>query len=147
MVLETVLERVLLGLFEVVHKGARNRKRQRELTRPGPLVERVCTELARGELSAVEQHEWQAAVDAVRESIEASLPLREDEALRVMLTPESLRTYVLSRSAGIRRAAGLSDAATAGYDALLQRVCVAVVELVWSQPEYARRLAVETFRL
>lgn len=147
MVLETVLERVLLGLFEVVHKGARNRKRQRELTRPGPLVERVGTELARGELSAVEQHEWQAAVDAVRESIEASLPLREDEALRVMLTPESLRTYVLSRSAGIRRAAGLSDAATAGYDALLLRVCVAVVELVWSQPEYARRLAVETFRM
>ncbi|MFS8102877.1 NACHT domain-containing protein [Lentzea alba] len=147
MLLETVLERVLLGLFDVVHKGAKNKKRQRELTRPGPLVERISTELARGELSAVEQHEWQAAVDAVRESIEASLPLRQDEALRVMLTPESLRAYVLSRSDKIRRAAGLSDSATAVYDALLMRACVAVVELVWSQPEYARRLAVEMFRI
>jgi hypothetical protein len=147
MVLETVLERVLVGLFDVVHKGAKDKKRQRELTRPGPLVERVSAELARGELSAVEQHEWQAAVDAVRESIEASLPLRDDEALRVMLTPESLRAHVLSRSEKIRRSAGLSDLATAVYDALLLRVCVAVVELVWSQPEYARRLAVETFRI
>ncbi|MGW6936445.1 NACHT domain-containing protein [Lentzea sp. NPDC054927] len=147
MVLETVLERVLLGLFDVMHKGARNKKRQRELTRPGPLVERVSAELARGELSTVEQHEWQAAVDAVRESIEAALPLREDEALRVMLTPESLRTYVLSRSEKIRRAAGLSDHASAVYDAVLMRVCSAVVELVWSQPEYARRLAVEMFRI
>ncbi|GGN15121.1 hypothetical protein GCM10011609_64600 [Lentzea pudingi] len=147
MVLETVLERVLLGLFDVVHKGARDKKRQRELTRPGPLVERVSAELARGELSTVEEHEWQAAVDAVRESIEAALPLRPDEALRIMLTPESLRAHVLSRSVAIRRAAGLSDQATAVYDALLLRVCVAVVELVWSQPEYARRLAVETFRM
>lgn len=96
MVLETVLERVLLSLFDIVHKGAKNKRRQRELTIPGPLVERDSAELARGELSSVEQHEWQAAVDAVRESIEASLPLREDEALRVMLTPESLRAYVLS---------------------------------------------------
>lgn len=147
MVLETVLERVLLGLFDVVHKGARDKKRKRELTRPGPLVERVSAELARGELSTVEQHEWQAAVDAVRESIEASLPLRPDEALRVMLTPEALRAHVLSRSMKIRRAAGLSDQATAVYDALLLRVCTAVVELVWSQPEYARRLAVEMFRI
>ncbi|HUQ55460.1 NACHT domain-containing protein [Lentzea sp.] len=147
MVLETVLERVLLGLFDVVHKGARDKRRRRELTRPGPLVERVSSELARGELSTVEQHEWQAAVDAVRESVEASLPLRDDEALRVMLTPESLRAHVVSRSAQIRRAAGLSDHATAVYDAVLTRVCVAVVELVWSQPEYARRLAVEMFRM
>ncbi|MEV6242144.1 NACHT domain-containing protein [Lentzea sp. NPDC051838] len=147
MVLETVLERVLVGLFDVVHKGSRDKKRQRELTRPGPLVERVSSELAKGELSSVEQHEWQAAVDAVRESIEASLPLRDDEALRVMLTPESLRNYVHSKSQQIRRAAGLSDHATAVYDALLLRVCVAVVELVWSQPEYARRLAVEMFRI
>ncbi|WP_089917156.1 NACHT domain-containing protein [Lentzea albida] len=147
MVLETVLERVLLGLFEVVHKGAKDKKRQRELTRPGPLVERVSAELARGELSTVEEHEWQAAVDAVRESIEASLPLRPDEALKVMLTPESLRAHVMARSERIRRAAGLSEQATAVYDALLLRVCVAVVELVWSQPEYARRLAVEVFRM
>ncbi|MCP2199323.1 NACHT domain-containing protein [Lentzea flava] len=147
MVLETVLERVLLGLFDIVHKGARDKKRQRELTRPGPLIERVSAELARGELSAIERHEWQAAVDAVLESIEASLPLREDEALQVMLTPASLRKYVLSRSEKIRRSAGLSDLATAVYDALLERVCVAVVELVQSQPEYARRLAVETLQI
>ncbi len=147
MVLETVLERFLLGLFDVAHKGAKNKKRQRELTRPGPLVERISTELARGELSAVAEHEWEAAVAAVRESVEAALPLREDEALQVMLTPETLRAHVLARSQGIRRAAGLSDAAAAVYDALVTRVCVAIVELVWSQPEYARRLAVAMFQI
>ncbi|MGZ3143228.1 NACHT domain-containing protein [Lentzea chajnantorensis] len=147
MVLETVLERFLLGLFDAAHKGARDKKRQRELTRPGPLVERIGTELARGELGGVAENEWRAAVAAVRESVEAALPLREDEALHVVLTPEALRAHVLARSVAVRRAAGLSEAASAGYDALLTRVCVAIVELVRSQPEYARRLAVAMFQL
>jgi len=100
----------------------------------------------RHELAGVPEHEWHAAVAAVRDSVAAVTPLGLDEALDLELRPERLETYIRSRTGAIRRAAAFSAAGESAYDRVLAATCREIVKMVVNLPGFTAALQVAAFQ-
>ncbi|MEN3361001.1 MAG: hypothetical protein V7637_4983 [Mycobacteriales bacterium] len=132
--------------FDSRRPGARTRRQL------GPAdVDRLVRELAarlerlrQVELRGVPEHEWLAAVDAVRESLAAVTPVTPDLLFGLDLRADRLDALVRARSAAVLRQAGLSAPARAVYDRVLAESCRQVLEFVTSRPGFAARAHLAT---
>jgi len=132
--------------FDSRRPGARSR-RQLEPADVDRLVGELAGRLGRlrqVELGDVPEHEWVAALDAVRESLTAVTPLTADLLFGLNLRADRLEALVRARSADVPRRAGLSAAARAGYDRVLAESCRQVLEFVTSRPGFAARAHLTT---
>lgn len=97
--------------------------------------------------AGVPDGDWQAALDAVAESLGTLAPLTVELVVeQTALRPQRLEAVVRRRSAAVLRAAGLGEAALAVYDRALAEGCAQVVDFVTARPEFAARAQVQVVR-
>ena len=82
-------------------------------------------------------HEWAAAVAAVRDSLARCAPVDAGFVVQdARLDPGLLEIAVRAADPDLVATAGLSDRAVAAYDRMLHMCCVQAVEFVTSRPEF-----------
>jgi hypothetical protein len=142
--LSQVLGAMLQSVFEIgfgATKDWANRRRlARHLVSADALLQRVAPALTRtraAHLADLPDHEWTAAVYAVRDSLELVVPVRLPEAYRLLRDPAALRSHVAAHSADVVRSAGLDEQAERAYELLLTACCDALVSEVSASPQLA----------
>lgn len=128
-------------------KAARRERRQEAYDRPDQVIELVKQqfgEFRRRELTGMPEEEWEAAVQAVGDSLDTAVPVDHRATVLVLLDAERLERHVRGRSEQVRRASLLSGAGQAAYDRLLSACCAAIVQYAQRIPELERLFRRET---
>ncbi|MEU4420796.1 NACHT domain-containing protein [Actinoplanes sp. NPDC024001] len=98
---------------------------------------RSLTALREGELRSVPENEWQAAVLAVRDSLQAAVPVIEKEMFDGSLRLERLQRLIEHKAAPVLARAGLGDAGRGAYQRILAEVSAALADYVRGRDEWA----------
>jgi hypothetical protein len=142
-VLGALLQSVFEASFGATRAWAQHRRLARHLVSPATLLSRIeptVAALRDGELAGLSDHEWAAAVHAVRDSLALVTPIQPDQGYRLLREPNALRAQVAERAAAVHRSAGLSPEGDRAYQLLLSGCCAAVVTEVNANPDLAALL-------
>jgi NACHT conflict system protein/NACHT domain-containing protein len=127
----------VVGQFVV--EGMR-RPRDREVTRRlESAVRDLSGRLAgwrQGELAGLPEHEWQAAVQAVRDALRAAAPLDVATVVSADGEPARFAELVRSRASRVPAAAGLGAGGTAAYERLLGAACEQLARTLRELPAF-----------
>jgi NACHT domain len=132
--LQTVFEQV----FGATRDWAHHRRLARHLVSPEVLLRRIEPTLAtlRGqELATLPDHEWAAAVHAVRDTLALVTPIEPARGYQLLRDATALRAHITDRAAELVRSASLSEDAERAYQLLLTGCCTALVNQVNATPE------------
>src|SRR5947207_4801326 len=103
-------------------------------------------ELRRHEFAGLPDHEWRAAVEAVRDCLHAVAPIDLTFALDSDLEPRRMAAEIAARGAGTRAVALLGEGGRAAYGAMLLACCEQILGYVRMLPDFSERVQVQTLR-
>lgn len=136
-VVGALLQSVFEQAFGATKDWAAHRKLARHLVSPDTLLRRIepAVSAARGEESAdLPDHEWAAAVHAVRDSLALVTPIDPARCYPLLRDADALLAHVTERATGLVRSAALSEDAERAYRSLLAGCCAALVNQVAATP-------------
>jgi hypothetical protein len=103
-------------------------------------------EMLRQELRGVPEHEVRAALQAVRDSLEAVVPLEFSDVLAVGFRERDIEAYVRTRSVHVRQAARLSAAGDDVYDRILSTTCRQIVKALERVRGFEKAVTIQIHR-
>jgi hypothetical protein len=132
-VLGALLQSVFETAFGVTRDWTRHRRLASRLIAPDALlrqVEPAVAALRTGELAGLSDHEWQAAVHAVRDSFALVTPLEPPQDYRLIRDADALRGHVMARADELLRSSALSEPGLRAYRLLVAGCCTVLVNQV-----------------
>ncbi|HEX4704940.1 MAG TPA: NACHT domain-containing protein [Pseudonocardiaceae bacterium] len=142
--LSQALGAVLRNVFEIAFGSTRDwayrRRLARHLVSPDALLHRIgpaVVDVRDLRLAGLPADEWTAAVHAVRDSLALVIPIELPLGYALLRDSAALRAHVIARSAGVLRAASLSDQGHYAYQLLLTACCDGLVNEIKGSPGLA----------